>query len=57
VDSQNNAFPILIYEIPLLDVTVGVWCATRTLGKIFMSRYIQNYFIHTFGYVSEHLFD
>ena len=60
VDSQKNAFPILIHEIPLHDVTVGVWCAvsgTRTSGKIFMSLCIQNDFIYTFGHVSEHLLD
>lgn len=60
MDWHKNAFPILIHEIPLHDVTVGVWCvvsATRTLGKIFMNLYIQNDFILTFGHVSEHLFD
>jgi hypothetical protein len=60
VDSQKNAFPTLIQEIPLHDVTVGVWCAvsaTMTMGRIFMSPFIQNDFIFTFGYVSEHLFD
>jgi len=60
VDSHKNTFPILIHEIPLHDVTVGVWCvvsATRTLGKSLISVCIQNDFIHTFGHASEHLFD
>jgi hypothetical protein len=51
VNSQNDGFRLLIYEIPLHDVTFGVWCAVcaiRTLGRIFVSPCIQNDFLHIF---------